>query len=238
MTRRLGAAVLDGSIELAGGLMGSYFGALVAALVVAMRDGPAEQMQSSIWSGFGFGFVFWTLSISFLNRVLIQGLSRASLGKKVFKLEMIATEGSLTWTTVMKRWVVSFASLSFGGLGYAWMLVDREGRGLHDLIAHTDIIPAYEGTSMSVEHRDEEAPMTFAQITQMLVLSNSQAERPMATVIQLPVRDRLASTGTEGSRMIVRDTVALAPVIHINPSAQAEALEEDDENLETLKKVA
>ena len=217
--------------------MGSYFGALVAALVTAMADGPAEQMQRSMWSGFGFGFVFWTLSISFLNRVLIQGLSRSSIGKKVFKLELISSTGHLTWSAVITRWVASFASFIVGGAGYLWMFFDREHRTIHDLVAHTDVVPIYEGASMSVEQRTD-APLTAAQIHQMLILSNSQAERPMATVIQLPVRERLAQTGTEGSTsVLVNETVAIAPVIQINPSRET-AENAEEAGVEKEKKAA
>ncbi len=105
--RRLGAAAIDFTIEVSGGLLGSYFGAMVAALVVAIRNETPDEMQLSIWNGFGFGFVFWTLAISFLNRVLIQGLSRSSVGKKIFKLELISTGVPLTWTTMMNRWILS-----------------------------------------------------------------------------------------------------------------------------------
>ncbi len=215
--RRFAAAVLDWGIEFTGGVMGSYMGAMIAALVTAMKDAPAEQMQSSIWSGLGFGFVFWTLSISFLNRVLIQGVSRSSLGKKVFKLELISTQGELTWNVVMTRWVASFISLGF-----------------HDLIAHTDVVPVYEGKTISVEQRTE-APMTMAQIHQLLILSNSQAERPTATVIQLPVRERTLATGTAGLSVMVNEAVALAPVIQINPSKDHVS---EEEAVEDEKKVA
>ena len=158
--RRIGSCLVDWTIEVAGGVLGSYFGVMLAALTVAMKDGPAEEMQSSMLSGLGFGFIFWTLSISFLNRVLIQGVSRASIGKKVFKLELISTTKPLDWSTVITRWLVSFVSLNFAGLGYAYLFFDSEGRTLHDLIAHTDVVPIYEGSSMSVEASGEAANLS------------------------------------------------------------------------------
>ena len=160
--------MVDWSIEVAGGLLGSYFGVMVAALLVAMRDGRADEMQSSMLSGLGFGFIFWTLSVSFLNRVLIQGLSRASVGKKVFKLELISTSHELDWATVIKRWLVSFVSLNFAGLGYLYMFIDSEGRTLHDLIAHTDVVPIYEGSSMSVESSGEALNLDHLMPTEMI----------------------------------------------------------------------
>ena len=222
LARRAGSGFVDWAIEFGGGLLGSYFGALVAALMVAMKDGPPEQMQSSIWNGFGFGFVFWILAVSFINRVLIQGLSRASIGKKVFNLELISSSGPLTWTKVMKRWVLSFASLSFAGAGYAFALLDKEGRAFHDVIAHTDIVPLYEGKSMSIEYREERV-FTMQEIKQMMVLSNLQAERQTATIIRLPVRERFAATGTDASKVVLNENVSIAPVIELK-----NATEEDE----------
>lgn len=247
LARRIASATVDWAIEFSGGILGSYFGALVAALFVAVKDGPAEQMQSSVWTGFGFGFVFWTLSVSFLNRVLIQGLSRSSIGKKLFKLELISTVGPLTWTAVIKRWIFSFVSFCAGGVGYVTVFFNREGRAFHDFAASTDIVPIYEGKTMSVEQSI--APqMTLDQVRQMLVLSNVQSERPMATVIQLPVRERLAPTGTglgteskAEPSMIVNEAVALAPVIRIGAvdAAKAqEAVAEEANTQDTKKKAA
>lgn len=203
LAKRVGAGLIDGAIELWGGILGSYFGAMVAALTTALRNGPAEEMQSSMWSGFGFGFVFWTLAISFLNRVLIQGVSRASIGKKVFKLEIISTRDPLTWTTMTKRWVFSFVSFAGAGAGYWYMFFNPENRSLHDVLVHTDIVPHFEGKSMTVEYREESVAMV--EIRKMMILSNNHAERPMATVISLPVRvpepatAQIKATGTDGS---------------------------------------
>lgn len=197
LARRFAAGFVDWTIEFSGGLLGSYFGALVAALVIAVQGAPAEQMQSSMWNGFGFGFVFWTLSVSFLNRVLIQGVSRSSIGKKMFKLELIATQSSLTWTRVMKRWVLSFASFALCGAGYIYAIFSKEGSTFHDLAAHTDVIPLFEGRSMSFEHR-EDVPMTIHQIRELLVLSPAHSERPVAQIVPLPVRTFKEATGTDG----------------------------------------
>ena len=187
--RRIAACMIDYSLELAGGMLGSYFGIMVAALLTALKDAPAEQMTSSMWSGLGFGFVFWFLSVSFLNRVLVQGLSRSSIGKKVFKLELISTSQPLNWTTVTTRWLLSFVSIAMGGLGYVYSFFDPEGRVFHDVITHTDVIPIYEGTSISVEYREE--IRTIDQVRQMMVLSNVQAERPTATIIKFPAKPQV-----------------------------------------------
>lgn len=225
MFRRAGSSIVDGAIELSGGLLGSYFGVMVAALLVAVQNEPAEQLQHSMWNGMGFGFVFWSLSISFINRVLIQGLSRASLGKKLFKLELISSGQPLTWNTMMTRWVMSYASIAMGGLGYAYLFFNRDARAFHDVIAQTDVVPAYAGINMTVEYSEEShaIPMTMQVASRILILSNTTAERPMAEVIQLPVRTALPEvtiaavlekTGTgDGS---------IADVIELHPKDEAD----------------
>ena len=193
--RRMGSGVVDLAIELGGGLLGSYFGMMVAALLIAVKNEPAEQLQASMWNGLGFGFIFWALSVSFMNRVLIQGVSRASIGKKLFKIEIMSTAQPLTWTTMMKRWVLSTVSLALGGLGYIYLLFDREHRTFHDLISHTDVIPLFQSGIMSMEHKEEvsvhHAPAFgygVTELSKILVLSSTHSERPMATVIRLPLR--------------------------------------------------
>ncbi len=146
LLRRIGSSLVDGALELTGGLLGSYLGAMVAALVTVMHEeAAAETMQSSMKSGFGIGFAFWALSISFLNRVLIQGISRASIGKKLFHLELVSARDSMTWGRVTGRWVLSVGSLVVLGAGYWFMLLNRERRTLHDLVAGTDVVPASGG---------------------------------------------------------------------------------------------
>ncbi len=187
IARRMASAMVDWTLEIAGGLLGSYFGVMIAALLMSVQDQPGEEIQSSMWHGFGFGFIFWALSISFINRVLIQGVSRASIGKKIFKIELISSGVPLTWKTMVYRWVLAQASLAAGGLGYLYALIDRDGRAFHDLMAHTDVVPEFQSQSVSVEYRhQEELPRT--EVSGFIVLSSGQAERPSATVIQLPVR--------------------------------------------------
>jgi hypothetical protein len=218
--KRIGSTVVDGAIEIGGGLLGSYFGVMVAALLIAAQNEPPEQLQSSMYSGMGFGFVFWALAISFINRVLIQGLSRASIGKKVFKLELISSGGPLTWTTIMTRWILSYVSIAAAGLGYAYLFFNKEARAFHDVVAHTDIVPEYETAAVSFEYQEAEtAAIQIASmqgLARVIVLPNLQAERPMATIIRLPVRvaiDAAIALGAGTAPVMVYE----AEVIELRP---------------------
>lgn len=188
VSKRIAAGMVDLSIELLGGALGSYFGAFVAALASTLGTSTPEEVQSSIWSGLGFGFAFWLLSVSFVNRVLIQGISRASLGKKIFGLEIVSSTSKYTWSLMIQRWLLSDISFAFFGAGYWFMAANREVRTLHDIILGTDVVEVLDHKAISVEYRESRAlDPSLSLASRILVLRNDHAERPMAEVIQLPV---------------------------------------------------
>ncbi len=214
--RRSASSAVDFTLELWGGLLGSYFGAMVAALVTTMKSSAPEQMEQSVRSGFGLGFAFWALSISLVNRVLIQGVSRASIGKKLFKLELISSGEPITWTTMLKRWVVSVGSMAVGGFGYWYAFFNDERKTLHDLIAGTDVVPMFESTSVAMEYSQESK--SFEEIREILV---PQPVAPLSVEPVLVVAEVVAEKST------------LADVISIE-----EWRKDDDENQDEKKRVA
>ena len=231
--RRLGSAGIDLALEVSGGVLGSYFGAMIAALVMAIKNENPNEMQKTILNGFGFGFVFCTLSISFINRVLIQGLSRSSIGKKFFELELISTGEPLSWNTMMKRWVLSIVSLVTGGFGYAVMFFNPEGRAFHDFIAMTDVVPLLQSQSYAVEHQDmvhfepklqNESTLAHQLNLKIFMLSHHQEERPVANLIYLPKE-------IEKSESI--ESKSLAEVIPFHPKKKV-----PDQEKAELKKAA
>jgi uncharacterized RDD family membrane protein YckC len=209
---------VDLTLELWGGLLGSYFGAMVAALVTAMKSSAPEQMEQSVRSGFGLGFAFWALSISLVNRVLIQGVSRASIGKKLFKLELIASGEPITWTTMLKRWVVSVGSVAAGGFGYWYAFFNEERKTLHDLIAGTDVVPMFQSPSVSMEYSEQ--TRSFEEIRQILV--------PEA-VVPAVVAEVVAE--------VVSEKATLADVISIQEWKKGDA-ENQSENQDEKKRAA
>jgi uncharacterized RDD family membrane protein YckC len=167
---------MDASLELFGGLLGSYFGAMVAALVTAMnQDAGAEVMQSSMRSGFGIGFAFWAISISLINRVLIQGISRASIGKKIMKLEISSIGAPLTWNRIALRWVLSVGSLATFGAGYWYAWFNAEGRFFHDVLAGTRVVPEKSAEPAAAPEVAAILPMV-RENRQLLVLPAAEEE--------------------------------------------------------------
>jgi hypothetical protein len=105
LVRRAIASGIDFTIEVAAGFLGGYFGAMVAALVIVLHRVSPAATQKAIWGGMGFGFLFWMLAASWVNRVLIQGMSRATLGKRVMNLEIVSNGPAISWSVMMRHWV-------------------------------------------------------------------------------------------------------------------------------------
>jgi hypothetical protein len=103
--KRAIASGIDFSIELAAGLLGGYFGAMVAALVIVLHRVSPAATQKAIWGGMGFGFLFWLVTASWVNRVLIQGMSRATIGKRMMNLEIVSNGPAISWTVMMRHWI-------------------------------------------------------------------------------------------------------------------------------------
>ncbi len=167
--RRVFAASFDLGLELGGGFLGSYFGALIAALAITLRSENPVGIQSSIWSGMQFGFVFCFFAISIVNRIVIQGLSGASLGKKLFKLEIQARAGSLSWSMMFKRFLLSHV------LGFK-----------HEKMSGTQVV--FEGQTFTPAEPTvvpEETATIIPFPVLPVVLSSDYSERPTAMVIQL-----------------------------------------------------
>ena len=103
--RRFVAGAIDLGIEVGSGFLGGYFGAMMAALVIVLHEVSPVSTQKAIWTGMIFGFLFWSFAVSWVNRVLIQGMSRATTGKKFMNLEIVSTGAPISWETMMKHWL-------------------------------------------------------------------------------------------------------------------------------------
>jgi hypothetical protein len=99
------AAAIDFGIEVVSGILGGYFGAMVGALVVVLRNVSPMATQRAIWLGMGFGFLFFSIAVSWGNRVLIQGMSRATIGKRLMNLEIVSIGPAISWSVMMRHWL-------------------------------------------------------------------------------------------------------------------------------------
>jgi len=130
--RKFLASTTDYFLEFAGGFLGAYFGALIAALWTTLHEPSSDMIAFAVRSGVGFGFLFWFTAISFMNRVVYQGITRASIGKELFGLEIVKVRGQFTWPSLIQRWVFGYASFTFFGIGYVYAIFSKSKSSLHD----------------------------------------------------------------------------------------------------------
>lgn len=126
---RFGAFLIDWFlITFATGLVGSLFG----FGSVSMVDGS----YSSNVSG-------WATLIIFAYYVIMDVQVGTTLGKMAFKLKVVDVETGkkLGWAQAILREVVGkFVSGAILGIGYLWILWDKDRQGLHDKIGKSYVV--------------------------------------------------------------------------------------------------
>ena len=63
-----------------------------------------------------------------------------TLGLRAWKLTVLTqNKKTLNWTQALVRFVTASVSLGFFGLGYLWILIDKDRRGWHDHLSKTAV---------------------------------------------------------------------------------------------------
>jgi uncharacterized RDD family membrane protein YckC len=154
--RRIVAFIIDSliataiSFALVAGLRSNtYSGAPTHACDLLRQErgfsGTCLQLGSHVytWSGgrFFWLYAFW-IGVSFLNYVLLQGLTGATVGKFVVGIRVIDHQGDLAgvgrsflrWLLLVVDYVVCFL------IGLISVLVTRPHRRVGDMVASTDVV--------------------------------------------------------------------------------------------------
>jgi uncharacterized RDD family membrane protein YckC len=136
--RRAGAFIVDGLIVL---LLSTVMGAMA---FIGYKVGLAahDRMVSVGNAGPLVLFVtFGWFCLSAAYFVLFHGMDGRTIGKRLLGLRVVgAAQSPVTYRQALLRYfglIVSFALLAVGVL---WILVNREKRGWHDLIARTWVV--------------------------------------------------------------------------------------------------
>lgn len=98
--------------------------------VSAERHGVAEQLYQALLVATILGFfgLFWTR----------QG---QTLGMRAWRLKLVREDGRLlTWPDTLKRLCAALVSWAVVGLGYVWILIDRDRLAWHDRWTRTRVI--------------------------------------------------------------------------------------------------
>ena len=83
----------------------------------------------------------YLLCVSFLFFGWFWTHGGQTLGMRAWKLKLLTkNHGAVSWKIAFYRFCAGILILLSGGLGYIWMVVDREGRTLQDRISSTKVV--------------------------------------------------------------------------------------------------
>nr|MDP9006408.1 RDD family protein [Actinomycetota bacterium] len=120
-----------------------FWARLAAALIDALLLGIVNQIVRALvfeWVAFMLNFFVGFLYFGFFE----GGPSGQTVGKKVLDIRVVRSldGGPLGWATSLLRHLCSYLSALPCGLGYFWMLWDREKQTWHDKLSATVVVPA------------------------------------------------------------------------------------------------
>jgi len=132
LPRRLAAMFYDGLL-------------LVAILMVAtglmlpMTGGEAITAADHPWLEFAYRLVIAGLVVLFFGTFWTR--RGQTLGMASWRLRVEREDGTLlTWGDTVKRLAAALLSWLPLGLGYLWILIDREGCAWHDRLSRTRVV--------------------------------------------------------------------------------------------------
>src|SRR3989338_1874757 len=128
LSRRLGAIFYDALLLLALLMLGSFLYVPIAGRVLPAPLGRMLYQIFLFMIGFLYFAWFWTHG-------------GQTLGLRTWKLRLVACDGgSVTWPQATQRFTLALVSWLCLGLGFLWVLVDREKLAWHDRFSGTHLI--------------------------------------------------------------------------------------------------
>jgi uncharacterized RDD family membrane protein YckC len=132
LLRRLAAMFYDGLLLVAI-LM------IATALMLPLTGGEAITQAGRPWLELAYRLVIAGLVVLFFGTFWTR--RGQTLGMASWRLRVEREDGSLlTWGDTVKRLAAALLSWLPLGLGYFWILLDREGRAWHDRLSRTRVV--------------------------------------------------------------------------------------------------
>lgn len=125
--RRLAALFYDSLL-----LLATLF--IATALVLLFSDGEASRPNNPLYS-------MYLLFISFFFYAWFWMHGGQTLGMRSWRLQLRGIQGKpVTWWHLLLRFMVAIPSAALFGLGYLWMLVDKDKLTWHDRYSETCVV--------------------------------------------------------------------------------------------------
>lgn len=133
MGRRLGALIYDGALVLA---LWLGLTALHLAFLRLVLNQPVEAVGASAWAVWSLrGLLVVSTTLFFCCFWHRAGMT---LGMQAWRLKVQTLEGQpLSIKQCLVRCAFGWLSLAALGLGYAWIMIDRQHRSWSDIASHT-----------------------------------------------------------------------------------------------------
>jgi uncharacterized RDD family membrane protein YckC len=132
LARRLAAMFYDGLLLVAI-LM------IATALLLPLTGGEAINAADHTWLESAYRLLLAGLVVLFFGTFWTR--RGQTLGMASWRLRVEREDGSmLTWADTTKRLAAALVSWLPLGLGYLWILFDREGRAWHDRLSRTRVV--------------------------------------------------------------------------------------------------
>lgn len=130
--RRLGAMFYDLMLLIAVVMV-------VTALLMTLTDGEPILYETVGWYEYPYRLLMLVILVVFFGRPWTR--SGQTLGMAAWRLRVQREDGSaLQWPDVIKRLAGAFVSLAVAGLGYLWVLIDRDKLAWHDRWTGTRVV--------------------------------------------------------------------------------------------------
>lgn len=110
---------------------------------VGYKVGLAAHREAPSWDNFALFFYLFLIAWFLLVTgyfVLFHGIGGKTIGKWLLGLKVVGANGTpVTYGRAFLRWVGTMICIFFG-LGFLWILCNKERRGWHDLLARTWVV--------------------------------------------------------------------------------------------------
>lgn len=130
LLRRLSAIFYDSWL-----ILGLYF--LTGVLLIAVRvllQGPPTEGEHALGGGWQLPTFICMVLVTLFFFAFFWVKNKQTLAMQAWRIELRdeATGGNITWQQALIRFSAAFVSAACFGLGYLWMLIDKEDKTWHD----------------------------------------------------------------------------------------------------------
>jgi uncharacterized RDD family membrane protein YckC len=111
----------------------------ISALLLAASDGLLTSPDRPQWLLYFHRFCLILVTVLFYTGFWTHG--GQTLGMRAWRLKIVANDGQpVNWIQALWRFTAAIPSIGLFGIGFLWMLLDRERRTLHDRLSGTRFV--------------------------------------------------------------------------------------------------